>query len=190
MEARTTTRTWLPTLLILLAGILLFVLNLVVGSVSVPLSEFWAVVTGHGDETYRTIILEYRLPQAITALFAGIGLSVSGLLMQTLFRNPLADPSILGISSGASLGVAIVASWWEREKEGCTLPPCEGFEAASKRLGNESDMLKTIQKLSEAAKEYYSKPREKSGYWYYNLADDQEYDGEDAAQKLYEALVK
>ena len=108
MEAKTMTRTWLPTLLILLAGLLLFVLNLVVGSVSVPLSEFWAVMTGHGDEAFRTIILEYRLPQAITALFAGIGLAVSGLLMQTLFRNPLADPSILGISSGASLGVAIV----------------------------------------------------------------------------------
>ena len=108
MNERKPTRTWLPTLLILLAGVLLFVLNLVVGSVSVPLSEFWAVVTGGGDETYRTIILEYRLPQAITALFAGIGLSISGLLMQTLFRNPLADPSILGISSGASLGVAIV----------------------------------------------------------------------------------
>lgn len=108
MNERKATRTWLSTLLILLAGVLLFVLNLVVGSVSVPFSEFWAVVTGGGDETYRTIILEYRLPQAITALFAGIGLSVSGLLMQTLFRNPLADPSILGISSGASLGVAIV----------------------------------------------------------------------------------
>ena len=108
MEARATTRTWLPTLLILMAGVLLIVLNLVVGSVSVPFSEFWAVVTGHGDETYRTIILDYRLPQAVTALFAGIGLSISGLLMQTLFRNPLADPSILGISSGASLGVAIV----------------------------------------------------------------------------------
>lgn len=108
MSERRLTRTWLSTLLILSAGVLLFVLNLVVGSVSVPLSEFWAVVTGGGDETYRTIILEYRLPQAITALFAGIGLSISGLLMQTLFRNPLADPSILGISSGASLGVAIV----------------------------------------------------------------------------------
>ena len=108
MSERKPTRTWLPTLLILLAGMLLFVLNLVVGSVSVPLSEFWNVMMGRADETYRTIILEYRLPQAITALFAGIGLSVSGLLMQTLFRNPLADPSILGISSGASLGVAIV----------------------------------------------------------------------------------
>ena len=108
MNERKPKRQWLPTLLILLGGVLLFVLNLVVGSVGIPLSEFWDVIMGGGDETYRTIILEYRLPQAITALLAGIGLSISGLLMQTLFRNPLADPSILGISSGASLGVAIV----------------------------------------------------------------------------------
>ena len=108
METRNATRTWLPTLLILLVGVLLFVLNLVMGSVSIPLSEFWDVIMGHGDEAYRNIILEVRMPQAITALLVGIGLSVSGLLMQTLFRNPLADPSILGISSGASLGVAIV----------------------------------------------------------------------------------
>ena len=108
MNERKLRRPWLPTLLVLLVGLLLFVLNLVVGSVGIPLSEFWEVLKGGGDETYRTIIMEYRLPQAITALLAGIGLSVSGLLMQTLFRNPLADPSILGISSGASLGVAIV----------------------------------------------------------------------------------
>ncbi len=108
MEARTTTRAWLPTVLILLVGVVLFVLNLLVGSVGIPFSSFWEAVFGGGDDIYRTIILDYRLPQAITALFAGIGLSVSGLLMQTLFRNPLADPSILGISSGASLGVAIV----------------------------------------------------------------------------------
>ena len=99
---------WLATLIILLVGVLLFSLNLTVGSVTIPLREFWQVLAGHGDETARTIILDYRLPQAVTALLAGIGLSVSGLLMQTLFRNPLADPSILGISSGASLGVAVV----------------------------------------------------------------------------------
>lgn len=108
MKADQNTRIWFPTLIILLVGVMLFVLNLVVGSVTIPLKDFWSALFGQGDDTYRTIILEYRLPQAITALFAGIGLSVSGLLMQTLFRNPLADPSILGISSGASLGVAIV----------------------------------------------------------------------------------
>ena len=98
----------MATMAILLAGVLLFVLNLLVGSVTIPFRQFWEVLSGAGDETARTIILEYRLPQTVTALVAGIGLSVSGLLMQTLFRNPLADPSILGISSGASLGVALV----------------------------------------------------------------------------------
>ncbi len=98
----------LVSIAILAVGIVLFVLNLRYGSVSIPWNEFWDALL-HGDtSTYRAIILDYRLPQAITALLAGIGLSVSGLLMQTLFRNPLADPSLLGISSGASLGVAFV----------------------------------------------------------------------------------
>ncbi len=108
MRQQNTRNTWLPSLIILMVGMLLFALNLMIGSVTIPLRDFWQVLLGHGDETARTIIMDYRLPQAITALFAGIGLSVSGLLMQTLFRNPLADPSILGISSGASLGVAVV----------------------------------------------------------------------------------
>ena len=101
-----------PILLISLGivavGLLLFVMNLCFGSVSIPMKEIWAAVFGGDDATYRAIVLDYRLPQAITALLAGIGLSVSGLLMQTLFRNPLADPSLLGISSGSSLGVALV----------------------------------------------------------------------------------
>ena len=101
-----------PILLISLGiiaiGLLLFVMNLCFGSVSIPMKEIWAAVFGGDDATYRTIVLDYRLPQTITALLAGIGLSVSGLLMQTLFRNPLADPSLLGISSGSSLGVALV----------------------------------------------------------------------------------
>ena len=93
---------------IVAVGLLLFVMNLCFGSVSIPMKEIWVAVFGGDDATYRAIVLDYRLPQAITALLAGIGLSVSGLLMQTLFRNPLADPSLLGISSGASLGVALV----------------------------------------------------------------------------------
>ena len=93
---------------ILLIGVVLFALNLLLGSVSIPFQDFCQAVFHGEDNTYRSIIMEYRMPQAITALLAGIGLSVSGLLMQTLFRNPLADPSILGISSGASLGVALV----------------------------------------------------------------------------------
>ena len=93
---------------IVAVGLLLFVMNLCFGSVSIPMKEIWAAVFGGESSTYRAIVLDYRLPQAITALLAGIGLSVSGLLMQTLFRNPLADPSLLGISSGSSLGVALV----------------------------------------------------------------------------------
>ena len=99
---------FLITLGILVLGVFLFALNLRYGSVQIPWHEFWVTLFGGDASTYRTIIVEYRLPQAITALLAGIGLSVSGLLMQTLFRNPLADPSLLGISSGSSLGVALV----------------------------------------------------------------------------------
>ena len=98
----------LISIMIVAVGIVLFAFNLALGSVSIPMKEIWAAVFDGEGSTYRTIILDYRLPQAITALLAGIGLSVSGLLMQTLFRNPLADPSLLGISSGSSLGVALV----------------------------------------------------------------------------------
>ena len=89
-------------------GMALFALNLMKGSVPIPWEEFKKAVFDGEETTFRTIILQMRLPQAYTALLAGLGLSVAGLLMQTLFRNPLADPSLLGISSGASLGVASV----------------------------------------------------------------------------------
>ena len=84
--------------------------NISFGSVSIPLkSVITSLFTGQGDkETWDYIILNYRLPKAITALLVGSGLSMSGLLMQTLFRNPLAGPYVLGISSGASLGVALL----------------------------------------------------------------------------------
>ena len=108
IERRQTAPILLISIGIVAIGLLLFVMNLCFGSVSIPMNEIWAAVFGGDTSTYRTIILDYRLPQAITALLAGIGLSVSGLLMQTLFRNPLADPSLLGISSGSSLGVALV----------------------------------------------------------------------------------
>lgn len=93
---------------IIFIGILLFFLNLFVGSVTIPFSDIFNVFFGdESNQTIKTIVLDYRLPQAVTAIFAGAALSVAGLLMQTLFRNPLADPSMLGISSGAGLGVAI-----------------------------------------------------------------------------------
>lgn len=87
----------------------LFLLDLAVGAVAVPLGDVWAALTG-GDCPRATakIILNIRLIKAVVALLAGAALSVSGLQMQTLFRNPLTGPYVLGISSGASLGVALV----------------------------------------------------------------------------------
>lgn len=87
-----------------------FVLSLLVGSVTIPLEEIFTILRGGEPSraSWTTIVLNFRLPKAITALLAGSGLAVAGLLMQTLFRNPLADPFVLGISSGASLGVALV----------------------------------------------------------------------------------
>ena len=94
--------------LIIISGIILFILNLFIGSTTIPFKDLFRVfLEPDSNPTISTIIFSYRLPQAVTALLAGAALSVAGLLMQTLFRNPLADPSMLGISSGAGLGVAI-----------------------------------------------------------------------------------
>lgn len=96
---------------ILLAVMLLIVAffsDLLLGSVYIPFGETLKILLGKpADETLRYIIIDFRLPKAMTAVYAGAGLSVAGLLMQTLFRNPLAGPFVLGISSGASLGVAL-----------------------------------------------------------------------------------
>lgn len=80
------------------------------GAVRIPLAEVIESITGGeaSKSTWQYIIINYRLPKAITAVAAGMGLSISGLLMQTLFRNPLAGPDVLGLSSGASAGVAFV----------------------------------------------------------------------------------
>lgn len=89
--------------------VLLFLADLTFGSIRIPLSETINVFFGKStNNIYSEILLNFRLPKAITAILAGAALSVAGLMMQTLFRNPLADPYILGVSSGASLGVAIV----------------------------------------------------------------------------------
>jgi iron complex transport system permease protein len=90
--------------------VLLFLANISLGPVKIPMSDVADTLTGGhtSKSTWEYIILQYRLPKAITALLAGIALSVSGLMMQTLFRNPLAGPDVLGLSSGAGLGVAIV----------------------------------------------------------------------------------
>lgn len=87
-----------------------FILNLVLGTISIPVGSVWNILFGINEESiiWENIIWKSRFPQTITALVAGAGLSISGLQMQTLFRNPLAGPSELGISSGASLGVAFI----------------------------------------------------------------------------------
>ena len=92
------------------AFIILFLGNLVYGAVNIPLADVISILGGGEGEkaSWSLIILNSRLPQCITALLAGAGLAISGLLLQTLFRNPLAGPSILGISDGANLGVACV----------------------------------------------------------------------------------
>lgn len=96
--------------LLFLAVILTALFNISLGSVNIPIADVTASLLGLDVEkdTWRYIILNYRLPKAMTAIITGSGLAVSGLLMQTLFRNPLAGPYVLGLSSGASLGVAIV----------------------------------------------------------------------------------
>jgi len=100
-------------ILFLLSGVVLvalFATNLIYGSVSIPLREVVGILLGKesANVAWPYIILQSRLPQAVTALLAGASLAVCGLLLQTLFRNPLAGPSILGISDGANLGVALV----------------------------------------------------------------------------------
>lgn len=101
-----------PLALVMMAGVwaVAFVLSLAFGSVRIPLDQVLTILLG-GEPTratWATIVNDFRLPKALTASLAGAALGVSGLQMQTLFRNPLADPFVLGVSSGASLGVALV----------------------------------------------------------------------------------
>ena len=90
--------------------IVFFLLNISLGSVAIPLKDILTTLLGDvtAKDSWQTIVLDFRLPKAITAILVGSGLSICGLLMQTLFRNPLAGPFVLGISSGASLGVALL----------------------------------------------------------------------------------
>jgi iron complex transport system permease protein len=98
-------------LLILFSILIFFFLNLLSGTIPIPAHSVWNILwSGGADEplTWQNIILKTRLPQTLTALIAGTGLAISGLQMQTVFQNPLAGPSELGISSGASMGVAFI----------------------------------------------------------------------------------
>jgi iron complex transport system permease protein len=99
-----------PFVALLAALTILFVLALALGSVNIPLEQIVRVLLGGEAEraSWTNIVMQFRLPRAFTAMLAGAALGVGGLLMQTLFRNPLAAPDVLGINSGASLGVALV----------------------------------------------------------------------------------
>ena len=89
--------------------IILMIANLFIGSVHIPVRDICGILVGmDSNEIWSNIILQVRLPQTLTAIAAGAGLAVSGLQMQTVFRNPLAGPSVLGISNGSALGVAFV----------------------------------------------------------------------------------
>ena len=100
---------WRPLIILLLLVLMFFILNISLGSVNIPLSEVASILLGDGagEDPWRHIILDFRLPRALTAITVGAGLAVCGLEMQSLFRNALAGPFVLGISSGASLGVAL-----------------------------------------------------------------------------------
>ena len=104
------TRRAISLMFVLIIGILLLlVINLLIGSVSIPMLDVCRILLGNdANEIWTNIIYSSRLPQALTAIVAGAGLAVSGLQMQTVFRNPLAGPSVLGISNGSALGVALV----------------------------------------------------------------------------------
>lgn len=97
-------------LLMVVAGIVLAIVNLLIGSVEIPVTDICRILMGDTAESeiWSNIIWKSRFPQVLTAIAAGAGLAVSGLQMQTVFHNPLAGPSVLGISNGAALGVAFV----------------------------------------------------------------------------------
>lgn len=103
-------RSVLYTVLLAVAILVLFALNLLIGSVHIPAGAVYDILMGHEGirPSWQYIILESRWPQALTALLAGGALSVSGLLLQTAFHNPLAGPDVFGVNSGAALGVALV----------------------------------------------------------------------------------
>lgn len=118
-----------PPLAIVL--VILFITSLIYGAVSVPLDAVINIFLGKEIEkiAWQSIVLQSRLPQSITAILAGASLATSGLLLQTLFRNPLAGPSILGISDGANLGVAIIMLYFGGSIAQITDWPISGYMA-------------------------------------------------------------
>lgn len=106
---RCTSKKYIILSVIILFVLLLFAGNLFMGSVDIPFDAVIKILSGKTvNEGWEIIVMEHRLPQAVVALLAGMAISVAGLILQTLFNNPLAGPEVLGINSGAGLGVAIV----------------------------------------------------------------------------------
>ena len=98
-----------PLFILLAAVVMLFLINILFGSVKIPIGTVFATLTGQSqDPVWTDILWHFRLPKAVTCVLAGAALASGGLMMQTLFKNPLAGPDVLGLSSGASLIVAIV----------------------------------------------------------------------------------
>lgn len=108
--AKNNKRTVVASIILLVLLLLLAIGNLLLGAVEIPASEVFSIITGNGgsNPVMEIIVLESRIPAIVTAVLGGAALAVCGLLLQTVFNNPLADPSILGVSTGASLGVAVV----------------------------------------------------------------------------------
>ena len=108
--AKNNKRTVVASIILLVLLLLLAIGNLLFGAVEIPASEVFSIITGNGgsNPVMEIIVLESRIPAIVTAVLGGAALAVCGLLLQTVFNNPLADPSILGVSTGASLGVAVV----------------------------------------------------------------------------------
>lgn len=109
-KGRGNVRSGVVIAILCVVAIMLAAANLATGAVEIPLGEIWNIITGKegSDAVWELIVMQSRLPLIATAALSGGALAIAGLLMQTLFNNPLADPSILGVSSGSSLGVAIV----------------------------------------------------------------------------------
>ncbi len=96
-----------PLFALLALMVLVFLAAVFLGAADLPATDVAAVMTGHGSDQAKSIILDIRLPRIVTGMLAGIHFAVAGLLLQTITRNPLADPSIMGISQGATLAVTI-----------------------------------------------------------------------------------
>lgn len=127
MTRGTTIEIALTFLLLGLLLILLFAVDILFGSTRLSGSDVFSSLFGHGSEQGELIVTQFRLPKACTAVIAGAAMSVSGLLMQTLFRNPLAGPDVLGVSSGAGLGVALMILTLSPVFEFSSLNPLHGW---------------------------------------------------------------